>query len=750
MSTVQQRELVSFGSFEVDLNTGELRKFGKRVKLQSQPFRVLAALLSRPREVITREELQLQIWGEHTTVDFERGIATAMSKLREALGDSAEDPRYIETLAKRGFRFIAPVVFEVPVSPPQESMLSIPGHAIGEDRSLSLEAFSPVSAPPLAAPQSEPNTVSAVSAIELSKEHGSAVTYRTLVLLSASVLLLIGLSSFRLTHPARLLQPSRVTQLTQASEIYQGPPNPENLLTLVTDGPRIYTSFLIGGRSGIGSLDESGTSLGAVPLPDELSSVSIADISRDGSKLIVRGGHSRDSEQPLWIVPRVGSSALRVGDVLTHDATFMPDDASILYATGDELDVVQLKTGLSSKFVSLPGRAFWLRWSPSFKRLRFTLIDPVTHVSSLWELDSATRKFHALSITGIPGPAFCCGSWSADGSFYVLQSIDAQGSDIWAVGTGAHPQITRLTNGPLSYVSPLPSRTERTVFFVGLEPPAGTRFFDQKIRQFIPAPPFLEHARRVTYSRDGRWVAWVDIAGRLWRASSGDGSGRLQLTPDDLDVFLAQWSPDNSQLVVMAREPGETWQLYIVSAAGGVTRKILADQRNLADPDWSADGSHIIFGREADLMGKETGPHTIQLLDLKTMQTRTLQGSENLFSPRWSPDGKWVVALSLDQTRLLLYDVALGTWKVLATGSAADPVWSLDSKAVYFHAFADPRSAILRVSIAGEPAKAVADITNLGLPTVNDYFFGGVTPTGAPIIKPRIGTGNLFSVRLPE
>ena len=132
------------------------------------------------------------------------------------------------------------------------------------------------------------------------------------------------------------------------------------------------------------------------------------------------------------------------------------------------------------------------------------------------------------------------------------------------------------------------------------------------------------------------------------------------------------------------------------------------------------------------------------------MQSVVLPGSENLFSPRWSPDGQWIAALSTDQTRLLLYDVAHRTWKTLVVGSAADPVWSLDSRAVYFHAFKDPRSAILRVSIAGGPPSTVADMSNLDSPKADSYFFGGVTPAGAPIIEPRIGTGNLYSIRLPE
>ena len=748
MNTVQQHDLASFGSFEVDLQAGEIRKSGRRLRLQAQPFRVLVALLAKPGEIVTREELQLQIWGEHTTVDFERGIATAMKKLRDALGDSAEHPRYIETLAKRGFRFIAPVTVEAlqePTRPAPAPEFEEITSSVPEIAQLALLA--------MAGGKTDSDLVTGTVVITPAMERQRAHSWRKGIVLATAALVLIAISSWitmNVTRTPRLMQPSRISQLTHASEIYDGPPNPENLLTLVTDGPRIYTSLLLGGSADVGSLDPSENTLEAIKMPEELSSVSIADISRDGSKLIVRGRQSRDSEQPLWIVPRGGSSALRVGDVLAHDATFMPDGGSVLYATGNELDVVQLNTGASSKYATLAGRAFWLRWSPGDASLRFTLFDPVTHISSLWELDASTRKVRPLQLPMFKGLSVCCGSWSADGSFYVLQVSDTQGSDVWALRTGTHPQILRLTNGPLSYISPLPSRTGRTVFFVGLDPPAGTRFFDQHADQFVPAPAFLEHARRVSYSRDGRWVAWVDVDGRLWRASTESGSERLQLTSDELNVFMAQWSPDSSQIVVMAREPSKTWQLYIVSAKGGLVRKVLSEQRNLADPDWSPDGTHIVFGREADLMGKETGTHNIQVLDLKNLQTNVLPGSENLFSPRWSPDGQWIVALSLDQTQLLLYDVSKRNWRMLVSGSAADPVWSSDSKSVYFHAFADPRSSILRVPIAGGVAQSVADLSKLGLPNVDSYFFGGVTPKGAPIIEPRIGTGNLFAVHMPD
>src|SRR5262249_8390355 len=112
MSSLQPRpteRTYRFGVFEVNPATGELRKSGVRIRLQEQPFQVLLALLQQPGEVVTREELRQKLWPADTFVDFDHSLNTAVNKLREALGDSAANSRYIETLSRRGYRFLAAV-----------------------------------------------------------------------------------------------------------------------------------------------------------------------------------------------------------------------------------------------------------------------------------------------------------------------------------------------------------------------------------------------------------------------------------------------------------------------------------------------------------------------------------------------------------------------------------------------------------------------------------------------------------------
>ena len=109
MPEASPRKAVRFGAFEVDLVSGELRKNGTRIRLQEQPFRVLAMLLERPGEMVAREDLHSKLWPDDTFVDFDHGLNTAVNKLREALGDAAANPRFVQTVARRGYRFIAPV-----------------------------------------------------------------------------------------------------------------------------------------------------------------------------------------------------------------------------------------------------------------------------------------------------------------------------------------------------------------------------------------------------------------------------------------------------------------------------------------------------------------------------------------------------------------------------------------------------------------------------------------------------------------
>ena len=761
---------VTFGLFEADLHSGELWKSGFRVRLSRQPFRVLAELLARPGDIVTREDLKREVWDPNTNVDFDQAIAAAINKIREALGDSAENPRFIQTLTRRGYRFIAPVspVFAnsapLPVEAPQQVgvdavVIEVLNKTteVGPESDYNLQATSSPATTTAymdnagslypgkllaSAGQGYSQGSSNAFLRQPSPWHGKAIWLNVCVL--ALALIAGAFVGSRLLTPAPKSMPYRVDQISHYVPISLGPPNPESFLTMAIDGNRVLTSVMVNGRPRLSAIDVDTGEAQEIALPDEISSNSLTDVSRDGSKLLLRSQQSTASEQPLWVVPSNGGSGRRLPGVLAHDAAWMPDGTGIVYATGNTLAEVTPNEDSSTVYAKLPGRAFWLRWSPDGKLLRFTLSDPVTHVAALWEMTTGSHIPRPVSIPDAGHLSACCGVWLPDGQSYIFQAND----NLWELkGFGRNAALLQLTNGPLRSLSPVAARSGDRIFFLGLEAPSGLEEFDPQRKEFRSAPAFLADANRVDYSKDGKWVAWADIHEKLWRAHL-DGSDKVRLTPDDLEVFLAHWSPDGKRLAVMARKPGGVWQIYLVDASGSKAEVLLNEARNAADPGWSADGGSLVFGREPDLMGKESGSHDLQIINLAAHKEEELPNSEGLFSPRWSPDGRWIVALTLDQKSMMLYDVAGHHWQHLASTSVADPVWSADSKAIYMHAFLAEREPILRVEVPSGTIQTVADLGNFHDGEAANYFFGGITRQGEPLVQPRVGTGNLYTLNL--
>src|SRR5579859_6218015 len=128
-----------FGAFEADAATGELRRQGIRIKLNAQPFQVLLMLLERPAELLTREEISRSLWPDGTFVDYEHGVNSAVNRIREALGDTAANPRFVETLARRGYRFVAPVE-RIGLSEPPSPTASEPAPAAPVEAAAEVDA----------------------------------------------------------------------------------------------------------------------------------------------------------------------------------------------------------------------------------------------------------------------------------------------------------------------------------------------------------------------------------------------------------------------------------------------------------------------------------------------------------------------------------------------------------------------------------------------------------------------------------
>jgi DNA-binding winged helix-turn-helix (wHTH) protein/Tol biopolymer transport system component len=735
MIAVPSKSRVAFGLFEADLLTGELWKAGRRIRLQTQPFKVLAALLENPGHIVTREDLQLRLWGPDTIVDFDHSLGTAVNKIREALGDSADNPRFIETLSRRGYRFIAPV-----------QVLSEPHTYLQE----------PPPTPPVAVPDPLPApTAEAVVPAEnelASRPAAAALPARNLPALwwGAAVLAVavVAGGSYWLGARNGTAAPAHIEQVTEDGHLAPGLAPLEDLAAAATDGIHLFASRIEGGNSQLVSVDLNSGVLTPVPTPEEVAAPSLGDLSPNGSRLLLRSHLSSAAEQPLWVVPTTGGSALRVGSLLAHDATWMPDGETILAASGKSLYLVN-SSGAPQLYAQLPGEAFWLRWDPSGSVLRFTLMDPALHTESLWQMRAADKKATPL-LEGWNHPASeCCGVWSGDGKHYIFESQHGTRSNLWELrGNDARTPVA-LTDGPLSFRAPVAARSGDRVYFLGVGARSELQRFDPTSRQMLPERDFLAHAIRVTYARDGQWVCWTDSTGILWRARA-DGTEKLQLTPTSLTVFLAQWKPDGSRLAFMAREPGHVWSIYEVPAAGGPINELFHDTHNAADPSWSPDGSQLVFGRTNDVLGDDSPTRSLLLLDLAKDTVTPVPGSEGLFSPRWSPDGRYIAALSLNLRGMRLLDVRTGVWSSLPVTSAADPVWSADSRYIYFHGSLDPGQPIVRINVDTRLAEQVVRLNTAEGADAADFVFGGLTPDNQPLVRARSVTADYYSLELPR
>ncbi len=722
---VSANSRITFGLFEADLAAGQLWKAGYLVKLQSQPFKLLTVLLERPGQVIAREELQLRLWGKDTTVDFDHSLGIAINKIREALGDSADNPRFVETLARRGYRFIAPVGVVPEPNIPQRAQPVLPrpvGPEIG-DEPAKLQAVAP-------------------AVIVASRPAGKLRPWTGWGALALLVLLAVYFAgrSRTATHPPHMVK------VTQNGRFAPSITDMESLAESASDGVHLFAPVIENGHAALASVTLTGGMVTNLTMPPEVTSPALANISPDGSRLLLREHLSPESEQPLWIVPTIGGSAQRVGSVLAHDATWMPDGEHILYASGTDLLLTEAVGSNPKVYASLPGRAFWLRWEPGGHLLRFTIIDPVAHTMSLWQLSSSDRKPMPLLPGFTEPPSECCGVWTADGSSYIFQASHGRSIDLWRLSGERTGSPERLTDGPLQFEAPVAARNGSLIYFLGLDSRSELQRYAPGIGM-VPERSFLSSAIRVDYSRDGRWVAWTNNAGQLWRARA-DGTEQLQLTPDSFDVFLAHWSPDGSRLALMAREPGTAWKLFLVSANGTGLRPLLTEPRNAADPSWSPDGQQLVFGRVNDLMGKESDARTLSILDLRSNQTQPVPDSENLFSPRWSPDGKYIAALSLDQRSVRLFTVATRSWTTLQVPSGADPVWASDSHALYLHASLDRGQPIDRISIPDGRVQEIVRLADAPASDAVDYVFGGLTQDNLPLVRARTFTGNIYSLDL--
>jgi Tol biopolymer transport system component len=325
-------------------------------------------------------------------------------------------------------------------------------------------------------------------------------------------------------------------------------------------------------------------------------------------------------------------------------------------------------------------------------------------------------------------------------------------SQIWALdehrrgplGPGRTEPV-QLTSGPIRWDAPIPSRDGKKIFAIGVIPRGELDRYDAKSHELHPYLGGIS-AEHVSYSPDGQFMAYLTFPeGILWRARR-DGSGLEQLTTPPLYPTLPRWSPDGAQILFCAKDEDNQLKSYIIPAHGGTAQPILPEDKDpQTDPNWSPDGRRIMFSSENP---QDFGPHlVIRILDLPSHKVTTLPG--NVWSPRWSPDGRFVAALTVDDLSLTVFDFETQRWLVLQKGRNGYPTWSRDGQFIYFLRPWGNDPGVFRISRSGGDAERIVDLKGFRF-TGTYAFWMGLDPDDTPMLLRDVGTDDIYALTLDQ
>jgi DNA-binding winged helix-turn-helix (wHTH) protein/Tol biopolymer transport system component len=713
-STEKTDRTFRFGPFELSEREGELRKSGVRIKLQEQPFRVLVELIANPGNLVSREDLHKKLWPSDTFVDFDVGLNSAIRKLRQALSDDAENPRYIETLAKRGYRFVAPVTG---AAAENSERLDQPVSDVGANTEG------------LAHSHGEPATRAKTAAILMQQ-------WILVVVLAAMALGLVVWQN----RSRRIPTVEAVTQLTDDGQ----PKYP----FLVTDGSRIYFTEGTYPIFRIAQVAIGGGLLG--PISTTLRVPRVLGVAQNGSKLLIKSiNDPLTTAAPLWQLPLPAGSARPLGNIQADDGSYTPD-GRVLFAQNGDLFVAEGDGSSPRKLVSgMPGPVRDPSMSPDGSRIAF-MVDstPTTQTGlgvtlpAIFEANADGSGVHVL-VPGKTDEWVARGTWTPDSKYLVFTRGNNRKFDVWAIPlkkqwfSGSRQPI-QLTNGPLAYGASTVTPDGRQILVLGVKERGEVVHYDEATKQFVPLPSFLGiSALDPTFSSDGEWVAYVSMPDHsLWRSRS-NGTERLQLTYPPEQVIYPFISPDGRQVTYQS---SRTLGGYIISMDGGAPKKVV--DFNTSPLTWSPDSNRLVFNdyRAGGAQAK------INVLDLRTGQISLLPG--NQLGPMWIGPNKLIAARSTLKS-FQIFDFATQNWSDLPNPEQEllqDWAQSPDLR-YFYYTTGGQIPKVIRVHVADLKSEVVTTLKDL--PRAQDAAGGttiSIAPDGSPIFTRNIGTQEIYAL----
>jgi len=520
--------------------------------------------------------------------------------------------------------------------------------------------------------------------------------------------------------------------------------------TIVSDGARVYFDEMDAGQTTSKQVAVTGGEATPVPTALTTNRGGIAGLAPDNSALMVFG---TGAMRGLWLQPLPGGQPRRLGEISPDDAGFFPD-GRIVFVSGPALYAAEKDGSRPRKLVDFAGSGGWPSVSSDVKRIRFT-IEGDDLSFSLWEAGIDGTGLHQLLKGWNASPSECCGKWTKDGRYFVFQSLREGRWDLWALSDQrswlrrSPREPFRLTNGPLSYALPCPSRDGDEIFAVGWKRRGELVRYDAKAERYVGyagGPSAVES--RVT--RDGTWVVYVSYPDQtLWR-SRPDGSGRLQLTYPPLRVYLPDISPDGKKVAFAGWLSSERdLGLYVTSIESGVPERI---SQGGVSATWSPDQRFIAFTARAE------GKHQLEkdflqeyIVDLGTKQVSSLPDSVGLSQPFWR-DARTLLALQMSTAKIMSYDLKTQKWSEFSQIPFGPWTPSPDGQHLYTDHVPDAsgRAQVVRLRLSDKKMEAVLSLK--GIRAVADDQDGsihvGVTPDGSVLLTRDMGTQEIYAVKV--
>ena len=560
--------------------------------------------------------------------------------------------------------------------------------------------------------------------------------------IAGSAIVVIGAAAYLLMRSAPVPRVSNFVQLTHDGL---------QKSLIGTDGSRLFLTVVNSGVEDATAIPVTGGEAAKISLPE--SDMFPVDLASDGSSLLVVAGRGYPSVGPLWKVPLLGGSPRRLGDSAGHVAAWSADGKMLAYANGEDVYLAKADGTDARKLLTMRAFVSGLLWSPDGRRLRIN----TTEISqsgttdsvgeqAIWEVTAEGANPQRLLAGWKSGSDACCGKWTRDGKYFVFQS---QGQ-IWELpkeGRLFHgeSQPIQLTSSPMSLQSPIPSEDGTKLFVVGRTYRGEQTEVNLKTGQSSPFFGGIS-ADWIEATRDGKKIAYVSYPqGDLWK-SNVDGTERVQLTFAPVRPVLPRWSPDGKSIAFFEfpAGPDRPGKAYAISPDGGTPRELMPGvKRNQQDPGWSADGKKIVFAGDANDATEEKGP-AIMIYDLQTHEVSGVPGSQGLFSPRWSPDGRYIAAMTADSSKLMLFDFESLKWTEIGNGTLSWLNWSRDGQYLYLMD-STGKGAVERIRVADHKVDRVVDLKDFVLAGLGGGSVS-IAPDDSPLLLRDRGTQDVYAL----